>query len=65
MTRSSLQEASKLLDALNARESSASTIAREATFEFQRSSESLFGYLAMPFALGKGPSFSDPAHRDN
>lgn len=40
-----------LLDALDARESHASTIARESTFQAENTSRGIFAILAVPFAL--------------
>jgi hypothetical protein len=45
-----------LLDAVNARESRASTIARESTFELQNTSGSVFAVFAVPFAVGSAAS---------
>jgi len=46
----------KLLDAVNARESHAITIARESSFEAQNTSSGIFAILAVPFAFAEAAS---------
>ncbi len=54
----------KLLDATGARESSASTIARESMFEMQNNANSMFAIFAVPFALmGAGSLASQPPEK--
>ena len=48
----------RLLDALNARESHASTIARESMFEAENTQGSIFEILAIPFALSAAASMA-------
>jgi hypothetical protein len=48
----------KLLDAINAGESSSSTIARESTFQFQNTSQGIFAIFAVPFAMIGGTSLA-------